>query len=220
LAAAISGYVSLNVAAFFTAIELGLQPMLHHTASGSPLYAPFPLIVTIPAMMTEHAFIFGFVEAAATAFLVSYVMRSDLSVLATSMVHSIPGLNTSAGVGGSQMISGQSQAQKRSVLRRMWILVVVLIVLTPLGLLAPGTAFGEWSSSDLQEMFGMSPPVGLVTLENLYNAPFKDYSVAGATTFIEFGLVYVFTAVIGVSILGVCLFLLYRVRSRAMVQDP
>jgi cobalt/nickel transport system permease protein len=219
LAAAASGYIGLNVAALCTAIELGLQPILYHTASGSPLYAPFPLSVSIPAMMIEHVFIFGFVEAAATGFLVSYIMRSDLSVLATSMVQSIPGLITGAGVGGTPMVTGQSPAPKRSIFKKMWILIVVLIVLTPLGLLAQGTAFGEWSSSDLQEIFGISPSAGFTSLENLYSAPFKDYSLPGATTFTQLSLTYVLAAVIGVSILGVCLFVLYRVRSRAMVSD-
>ena len=77
LAAAASGYIGLNAAALCCAIELGLQPILYHASNGSPLYAPFPLSVTIPAMLISHGFVFGFVDAAATGFLVSYIMRSD-----------------------------------------------------------------------------------------------------------------------------------------------
>ncbi len=93
LAAAASGYIGLNVAALCCAIELGLQPILYHTANGSPLYAPFPLSVSIPAMLISHGFVFGFVDAAATGFLVSYIMRSDSSILATSIAQSIPDLS-------------------------------------------------------------------------------------------------------------------------------
>ena len=217
LAAAASGYVGLNVAALCCAIELGLQPILYHTANGSPLYAPFPLSISIAAMLISHGFVFGFVDAAATGFLVSYIMRSDPSILATSIAQSIPDLSTG---GGTQMMNAQSPAPKHSIFRRLWILMVVLVVLVPLGLLAPGSAFAEWTSSDLETIFGMTPPAGLKSLENLYNAPFSGYSVPGATTFTQLTLAYILAAAIGVSILGFCLFAFYRVRSRAIASDP
>jgi cobalt/nickel transport system permease protein len=217
LAAAISGYIGLNVAALCCAIELGVQPILYHTANGSPLYAPFPLSVTIPAMLISHMLIFGFVDAIATGFLVSYIMRSDPSLLATSIAQSIPDLNTGAGVGGTPITTARPQ---RSIFRRLWVLLAVLVVLVPLGLLAPGSAFAEWSSSDLETIFGMTPPAGLTSLENLYNAPLSGYSVPGATTFTQLSLAYILAAIIGVSILGLCLFAFYRIKSKAMVSDP
>jgi cobalt/nickel transport system permease protein len=209
LAAAASGYIGLNAAALCCAIELGLQPILYHTASGSPLYAPFPLSVAIPAMLISHVFVFGFVDAAATGFLVSYIMRSDQSVLATAIVQSIP----------TPMVGVQSPAAKQSTFRRLWILLAVLVLLVPLGLLAPGTAFAEWSVSDLETIFGMAPPAGLKSLEALYTAPFSGYSVPEATTFAQLGLAYMLAAIIGVSILGLCLFALYRVKSRSVASD-
>ena len=93
-------------------------------------------------------------------------------------------------------------------------LIAVFVALVPLGLLAPGSAFAEWTASDLEEIFGMTPPAGLTSLENLYNAPFKDYSLPGATTLTELSLAYVLAAVVGVVILGLGLFAFYRVRSR------
>jgi len=165
-------------------------------------------------------FIFGFVDAAATGFLVSYIMRSDQSILAASIVQSIPGLNIRVGFGGTPMMTAQSPATKRSIFRRLWILLAVLVVLVPVGLLAPGSAFAEWSASQLETLFGMTPPAGLKSLENLYNAPFGGYSVPGATTFTQVSLAYVLAAAIGVSILGLCLFAFYRVKSRAIVSDP
>jgi cobalt/nickel transport system permease protein len=210
LAAATSGYIGLNAAALCCAIELGLQPMLYHTANGSPLYAPFPLSISIPTMMITHMVIFGIVDAAATGFLVSYIMRSNASILATSIDQSIPGLNTDY----TPKVTGQSPTPKRSILRRMWVLIAILILLTPLGLLASGAAFAEWSSTDLEEIFRMTPPAGLTTLENLYNAPFKDYTLPGATSFTQLSLTYVLAAAIGVSMLGSCLFAIYRASSR------
>jgi len=220
LAAGASGYIGLNAAALCCAIELGLQPTLYHAANGSPLYAPFPLSVTIPAMLISHAIIFGFVDAAATGFLVSYIMRSDRSILATSITQSVPDLNTVVGVGGTPMVTVQSQAPKRSIFKKLLILIAVLIVLVPLGLMAPGSAFAEWSASDLETIFGMTPPAGLKSLETLYNAPFSGYSLPGATTFTQLSLTYILAAVIGVSILGLSLFAFYRVKSRAMDSDP
>jgi cobalt/nickel transport system permease protein len=214
LAAAASAYIGLNVAALCCAIELGVQPILYHTVTGSPLYAPFPLSVTIPAMLISHMAVFGFVDAAATGFLVSYIMRSDPSILAPSVANSIPDLNVGI---GARVVRPTGQPTERSVFRRLWLLLALLVVLVPLGLLAPGSAFAEWSASDLEAIFGMAPPAGLTSLEGVYNAPFKGYSVPGATTFTQLSLAYVFAAVIGVSVLGFGLFAVYRAKSRTIL---
>src|SRR5271170_3974366 len=46
--AAIAGYFAINASALFAAIEFGIQPMLFHDASGTPLYAPYPLNIAVP----------------------------------------------------------------------------------------------------------------------------------------------------------------------------
>jgi cobalt/nickel transport system permease protein len=66
IAAAAGGYVGINAAALIVAIELGLQPVLHHLPDGTPLYCPFPLGVTIPAMMLPHLVVAGVAEAILT----------------------------------------------------------------------------------------------------------------------------------------------------------
>jgi hypothetical protein len=114
----------------------------------------------------------------------------------------------------------KSLAPQRSIFRRLWILLALLVVLVPLGLLAPGSAFAEWSASDLETVFGMTPPVGLKSLEGLYNAPLSGYSVPGATTFTQLSLAYILAAAIGVSVLGFGLFAFYRVKSRTIASDP
>ena len=81
LAAAVAGYVAINASALVTAVELGIQPMLFHDASGTPLYAPYPLHVAIPAMMIGHLTFAGLAEAVISAGMVSYLQRADLGLL-------------------------------------------------------------------------------------------------------------------------------------------
>src|ERR1700690_2246998 len=44
--AAIGGWTGVPVAAFFTGIEFGIQPLLFKAADGTPLYAPSPLAIS------------------------------------------------------------------------------------------------------------------------------------------------------------------------------
>ena len=75
IAAFVAGYMALNLAALFTGIEFGLQPLLHHTASGQALYCPYGLNVAIPTMVGEHVLLFGWVEAVVTALVVRYLQK-------------------------------------------------------------------------------------------------------------------------------------------------
>lgn len=67
LAAAIGGYVGLNMAALFTAVEFGSQYHLFQAADGTPLYFLYPLKVAVAAMMAEHLTLAGPVEGIITA---------------------------------------------------------------------------------------------------------------------------------------------------------
>jgi cobalt/nickel transport system permease protein len=75
LAAAFGGYVGVTIAALLVAVELGLQPLLHHMPDGTPLYCPFGLAVTIPAMMLPHLTIGGVAEALLTGGVVAFLGR-------------------------------------------------------------------------------------------------------------------------------------------------
>ncbi|AKB47674.1 Substrate-specific component NikM of nickel ECF transporter [Methanosarcina sp. Kolksee] len=81
IASAIAGYLSLTIAAFCTGVEFGIQPILHHTAAGTPLYMPYPLSVTVPAMVLEHALGFSILEALITALIFAYIQKTDTSIL-------------------------------------------------------------------------------------------------------------------------------------------
>ena len=81
IGAALGSYVGINLAAFLTAFELGIQTILHVGPDGRPLYSPFPLTVTIPAIMIEHIALFGFIEAAVTVFVLMYLGKSHPELL-------------------------------------------------------------------------------------------------------------------------------------------
>lgn len=66
IAAAVAGYVGLNVAALCTAVEFGSQYHLFRAADGTPLYFMYPIKVAVAAMMTEHLLLAGPVEALVT----------------------------------------------------------------------------------------------------------------------------------------------------------
>jgi cobalt/nickel transport system permease protein len=81
VAAGVAGYLGLNLSALAAAAQLGLQPLIAQNAAGQPLYAPFPLHVTVPVMATGHLLFFGFVEAFVTASILLYFQKTDPSVM-------------------------------------------------------------------------------------------------------------------------------------------
>jgi len=77
IAAFISGYLSLVLAAILTAVEFGIQPLIASTTDGKALYCPYNLSIAIPAMAIEHMFLFGIVEGIITAIIVSYFRKNE-----------------------------------------------------------------------------------------------------------------------------------------------
>ena len=149
----VGSYVGINVAAFLTAIELGIQPIIA-TQGGEPLYNPYGLAVTIPAMMLTHLTIAGAVEVFFT-----YVIYRFVKQVAPQELYTPTSVNTT------------------SFVKKIRYLLIALVVLSPLGLLAEGTAFGEWSADELAEMMN-NVPAGI---ENgfSFEALFSDYTIPG-----------------------------------------
>ena len=89
---------------------------------------------------------------------------------------------------------------------KLWIGIIVLIVLSPLGLILPehfkaGSAWGEWGSDEIQKLAGYIPQ-GLDKLSKLWNAPMPDYVFKGWE---EKGLghlsvAYVISAIVGITV--------------------
>ena len=141
MAAGVAGFVGINAAALATAIELGIQPDLFHTADGAPLYSPYHLSQTIPAMALAHIVVAGPVEAVFTAAVLAYLVRANPSTLAATH----QGLTSDP----SSSSTPRRTTGRLSPARVAVGFVVLLAALTPLGLLAPGGAFGEDAPEDL-----------------------------------------------------------------------
>lgn len=62
-------------------------------------------------------------------------------------------------------------------MRRYFIGLVVLAMLTPLGSLAEGTAWGEWGTEELTTAFGYIPQ-GIEQASSWWTAAFPDYSMS------------------------------------------
>jgi cobalt/nickel transport system permease protein len=167
LAAGAGAYVGLNAAALCTAFELGLQPTLFRAHDGSPLYAPFHLGQTIPAVLLAHLTVAGAVELALTAGVVAYLQRADLPLLRLNH----PGVPDQDG--GDVRTLGW---------RALGAGLVGLAALTPLGLLAPGGAFGEDKPADLDlaRYHLDAVPRGLARYAGLWHhALFDGYDFTG-----------------------------------------
>jgi len=76
VAAGFAAYIAVNLGALLTAVEVGLQPLLHVGPDGRPLYSPFPLQITIPGIMIQHLAIFSFIEVVITVLAMAYFQRS------------------------------------------------------------------------------------------------------------------------------------------------
>jgi cobalt/nickel transport system permease protein len=158
--AALGGWAGLTTAAFFAGVEFGVQPLLWHTADGTPLYAPYPLSMSIPAMVIPHALIASVVEAAVTALVVAYLIRANQPALEmVNKIHFPP------------------ESGSFARWRALWIGLAALIVITPLGLLAPGTAWGEWGAEELTQRGLAFVPRGLAHFSGLWSAPMAGYNL-------------------------------------------
>jgi hypothetical protein len=79
--------------------------------------------------------------------------------------------------------------------------LVLLIILAPLGLLAVGETFGEWTPEEVKEKLGFVPP-GLEQLSSLWSAPMPDYVIPGGESTTISAVAYLISALIGVVICG------------------
>ena len=171
VAAALAGYAAINVSALCAAIEFGLQPALFYDATGAPLYAPYPLQIAVPAMLIGHLTFAGLAEGVISGGIVAYLQRANPSML--------------------QATSGLYEpASDRRGTRPLWIGLATLMILTPLGLLAAGTAWGEWGVADFKDLKArqqmaaashrIAPPAetpkGLERLATVWTAPMPDYA--------------------------------------------
>jgi cobalt/nickel transport system permease protein len=196
VAAFIAGYAGINVAAVMVGIELGIQPDLFHDASGAPLYSPYHVTQAIPAMLLAHLTVAGVAEGILSAAVLAYLQRANLPLLKVNH----PGVPVDA-------TAAEAEQKRRRKLRPGVVAAVVmgvLVILTPLGLLAPGGAFGEDAPDELDlGRLGLSAiPAGLARYADFWqDALFPDYLSDSPWT-------YVVSAIMGILIVGAAVYLL------------
>lgn len=170
----IGSYIGINVAALCAAIEFGIQPLLFKDSLGQPLYCPYSLSVAIPAMTIPHLLVAGVVEVLFTVAIVTYIKKVSPGTIY------------------------EGAKENTSALRA---LMITLICLSPLGLLATGTAWGEWGTDKLKGMAYGGKTLGFVPqgMKNgvNYKALMPDYAMKGLPDIAG----YILSAIAGVAIL-------------------
>lgn len=169
----IASYIAINAAALCAAIEFGIQPLLFKDAAGMPLYCPYPLSVSIPAMLIPHLAVAGVVEAIFTGGIYAFIKKVSPGIIYKDV---------------------------KSAIKPVYGLLIALICLSPLGLLAVGTAWGEWGSDEISSVVSGGKALGFVPKGMVngfnFNAIVPDYSVAGLPE----SFAYILSAVAGVAL--------------------
>lgn len=170
----LGSYAGINIAALCAAIEFGIQPLLFKDGAGQALYCPYPLSVSIPAMLIPHLLVAGIVEAVFTVAIVVYIKKVS---------------------------PGTFYKGAKEKTRAVYGLVAGLICFTPLGLLATGTAWGEWGADEIKEVVSGGNTLGFVPhgMKEGFNfsAVMPDYAVSGLPEVAG----YLLSAVAGVAIM-------------------
>ncbi len=182
-AAVIASYIAIIAAAFVASIEFGVQPHFFHAADGTPLYCPYGLGKAIPAMLGGHALIAGPVEAFATGLVFVFLQRTHSSLIKAD----VPG-------------------KKEGKIWILWGALGVLALATPIGLLASGTAWGEWGVDELKDVGLGFIPTGMQRFAGWFHAPLPDYGFPRMGAVIG----YILSAVVGIVLISLLLWLVGR----------
>jgi cobalt/nickel transport system permease protein len=108
-------------------------------------------------MMLGHLTVAGAVEGVVSGLVTAWLQRSNPQLLAP--------------------FSGVAAETRSSVHRWAWIGLFALILITPIGLLAPGTAWGEWSRGELANLGLGYVPTGFDRWSSLWSAPLSGYDL-------------------------------------------
>ena len=96
--------------------------------------------------------------------------------------------------------------------RKGWIVLLVLAILTPLGIIAAGGAWGEWDLEGVGERAGFVPEGMRATADGGIESPFKEYTVPGlGRSFFHEGLGTIITAILGAGITALVAFAVARI---------
>jgi cobalt/nickel transport system permease protein len=188
IAAGVGAYVGSVLSAASTGVMLGLQPLIAQDTAGRALYFPFGMNVAVPAMVHIHLLVAAPVEAVVTIAALAYLWRN------------FPELVT-----------------RRTVVRpdkpiRLWTVFLVLLLLTPLGLIATGSAWGEWDEETLRELIGYVPAGVSRLSEGVLRPLIPDYALPGREGRGWEVAGYIFSALFGATLTALA--------ARALVRKP
>jgi hypothetical protein len=106
---------------------------------------------------------------------------------------------------------------KMKTTSKLWLGILALIVLSPLGLILPerfkaGAAWGEWGAEEVGQLVGYVPQK-LQKLSSLWNAPLPDYAFKGweEKGIMHLNIAYIVSAVAGIALVVAVTLLLGKI---------
>lgn len=100
-------------------------------------------------------------------------------------------------------------------MKKLIIASIVILLLTPLGLLASGTAWGEWGLDEVKSRIGFVP-AGMKQFSEVIKAILPGYSIPGFDkNFFQLSVGYIFSAVVGIGLI----FGIYKILERVFVKN-
>ena len=106
-----------------------------------------------------------------------------------------------------------------TTIKKLWVGIGVLALLSPLGLILPSLfkaegAWGEWSLKEVERIIKFAPQ-GMKRLAGIWKAPLPDYTVPGQRTgMVGESLGYLFAAIIGIALVAGIMYLLAKLLAR------
>ncbi len=117
------------------------------------------------------------------------------------------------------MRDGSGENSRGKSLRKLWIGIGILVLLSPLGIIIPayfgaGGAWGEWSLEQIEKITGFAPE-GMKRTAGIWKAPMANYAVPGQGQGpVHSGIGYFLTAVIGIALTAGFMYLLAKLIAR------
>ena len=104
---------------------------------------------------------------------------------------------------------------EKSNYKKLWIGIVILTILAPLGLILPrlfkaGGAWGEWGAGGIKDIAGYVPQ-GLKRISELWSAPISDYTFAGWDKGVKSYAAYIISGIVGVVMVAAVSYVLGKI---------